>query len=336
MRNIKQAFLIMNILFPSDIEKKIYRNKWKDVPLNKELAKCLDTGGFILKVLRLYDLAYRVGKHENKILLKTGHTFYEISKCKSLLVTVVSKTKLHRRRSLCKFLSNEIRHLCFKRITEYPILELVELKIVISALKIALTALLESGDLDATEEFGMRSFQLLVLVKDQKELSRVLLILAHVYYFRQNMDKCFEMISQLEDALHQCADPVAEAIYFTTLVLALRSTDSLGLGGHCTDCSSAFSGVLDAFNLKSYGVIRIICSDEPRLPTKRCLQISRRAVRKFTELSSTTQPNIQGYQGVMEDKMKICNEYASRCPGMPSHPKFRSRVFCLCSHMTIW
>ncbi|GFV94476.1 uncharacterized protein TNCV_3353121 [Trichonephila clavipes] len=244
-----------------------YNIKRKDVPLNKELAKCLDTGGFILKVLRLYDLAYRVGKHENKILLKTGHTFYEISKCKSLLVTVVSKTKLHRRRSLCKFLSNEIRHLCFKRITEYPILELVELKIVISALKIALTALLESGDLDATEEFGMRSFQLLVLVKDQKELSRVLLILAHVYYFRQNMDKCFEMISQLEDALHQCADPVAEAIYFTTLVLALRST---------------------------------------------------------------------GYQGVMEDKMKICNEYASRCPGMPSHPKFRSRVFCLCSHMTIW
>ncbi|GFQ90309.1 uncharacterized protein TNCT_250921 [Trichonephila clavata] len=34
--------------------------------------------------------------------------------------------------------------------------------------------------------------------------------------------------------------------------------------------------------------------------------------------------------------MKICNEYATRCPGMPSHPKFRSRVFCLCSHMTTW
>ncbi|GFT30989.1 uncharacterized protein NPIL_424591 [Nephila pilipes] len=239
---------------------------WKDIPLTKELVKCLNTGGLILKTLGLYDVAYQVVKYENKILSKQGHTFIEIVECKSLLLGLILKLKSSNRKR-CKKLGNEIAELCFKRLSKYPILELVELKIVISALKVVLRTLFECGYLDEAEELGKSSFQLVVLVKDQKELSRVLNLLAHIYFYRKNFDKCFEMISQLGDAFHQCEDPIADVIFFTTLALVLRDGN---------------------------------------------------------------------WKSILQDKVNICNEYASRCPGMPNHPKYKDRVFCLCSFMTVW
>ncbi|GIY10330.1 uncharacterized protein CEXT_294081 [Caerostris extrusa] len=68
------------------------------------------------------------------------------------------------------------------------------------------------------------------------------------------------MISQLEDAFQQSVDPIAEAIYFSTLVLAS-----------------------------------------------------------------------QKHKGIRQDKIDMCSEYALRTPPMPSHPKYRDRVFCLCA-----
>ncbi|KAF8788649.1 hypothetical protein HNY73_006670 [Argiope bruennichi] len=185
MREIKHALLLLNVLFPSDIEKNVNRHNWTDHPLAPEFIKCLQVGCAILKILGLYEIAYKSGKYHLTLLSKHGHSFVDIVKSKSLLLSIVWKTKPSRKRERQSTkLGNEIRQLCFKRLMEYPIVEIVELKTIISAFKTVLNMLFEKSELTAAEELGKKIFQLLILLKHEKELTRILSVLARIYFFQ--------------------------------------------------------------------------------------------------------------------------------------------------------
>ncbi|CAL1288956.1 unnamed protein product, partial [Larinioides sclopetarius] len=68
---------------------------------------------------------------------------------------------------------------------EYPVVELVEFKAIVSAFKAVLNMLFEKAELQAAEELGRKVFQMLVLVKHEREMTRILSILARIYFFQR-------------------------------------------------------------------------------------------------------------------------------------------------------
>ncbi|XP_035207716.1 uncharacterized protein LOC118182478 [Stegodyphus dumicola] len=227
LRNLKHAMLLISVIFPEDIRKKHYKKMRFEGKVAIEEHKCLAVGCYILLTLGDYDIAYRVAKLQLKILLKCGHTFTELVKSNTLLLRAVSKTKPGKKREteIRKWI-NETRQLCFNRLTEYPLLDIPELRAIASAFKIIVRILFENKELSVAEDLGRRSFQLLKLVKFQEELVNILNLLARIYFYQKNYDKCSEMINHLQDAYQQRGDSVSEAIYYMILVKFLRISDA--------------------------------------------------------------------------------------------------------------
>nr|XP_042897313.1 adenylate cyclase type 10 [Parasteatoda tepidariorum] len=227
LRYLKQAMLLMGITFPADIKQNIYKKKKFDGTLGREEVKCLGVGSFITMALGDYDFAYDLAKLQLKFLLKEGYTFDEIILTKTGALNAVAKSKPGKsRESATKKYSSEIEQQCFRRLIDYPVLDITEINVVAKAFITIIRLSLEKAELEVAEELGRKAYELMKIVKNQKALSRILGLMALIYDYLQNFDKCVEIVNQLQDAVLQSDDVIAQIYYYIALVKTLNEEKS--------------------------------------------------------------------------------------------------------------